>query len=448
MYLNHYGLDRPPFDPAPRADDLFETPTHNEALAALVYGILENKGFIVLLGEVGVGKTTVLRRALQYVAASEAKLLVVEIANPAIGPAALAARIHRALRLHFDAGVETDLDALRAELVRLADEGWRLLLVFDEAQSMPPATLEFARIMSNLANDGQALIQVVLCGQPELDAMLSDPTQRALRQRIAVRARIEPLTRRQVAAYVRFKLTRAGASPGAVLTRAAVRRVATASQGFPRRVNVIGDNLLIAGYGADRKPVGRRMARAVVRGLDDRPRPRDAWGLRLRRALAATAVLALALLGWTAIPSSFDRTAGRVEGPIAQPAAASAPAEWAPPLAAAAAPMQPTSAVPPEPSPVVVMTSSLAPRETLPDNPVTSVVAVAELPPAISPVGYRVKPGESLITILRNHAIAIDALTLARVRQMNPDLTDLDLVRVGQDILLPRDAMVAASPPR
>src|SRR5271155_2028304 len=186
MYLSYYGLERPPFDPAPQPDDLFETPTHNEALASLVYGILENKGFIALSGEVGVGKTTVLRRALAYVVAADPKLLVVDIANPTIGPAALAATLHRALKLDFDASVGADLEPLRSELTGLSADGWRLLLVIDEAQSVPAASLEFLRILSNLGGAGRPVIQVVLSGQPELDAILQGAAQRALRQRIAV----------------------------------------------------------------------------------------------------------------------------------------------------------------------------------------------------------------------------------------------------------------------
>src|SRR5258707_14743414 len=157
MYLSYYGFDRPAFDPAPQPDMLFETPTHNDALASLVYGILDNKGFIALLGEVGVGKTTVLRRALRYVRQNAPALLVVEISNPAIGPTALAAQLHRCFDLAYDPAADGDLGRLGDELRGLADAGRRLLLVVDEAQSMLPATLEFLRILSNLDGGGTSL---------------------------------------------------------------------------------------------------------------------------------------------------------------------------------------------------------------------------------------------------------------------------------------------------
>src|SRR5579885_3582696 len=98
MYLTHFGLEQAPFDPAPRPDQLFETPTHNEALASLVYGMLEAKGFVAVVGEVGVGKTTVLRSALHYVRSADPTLLIIEITDPAATPAGLAQRIERALR--------------------------------------------------------------------------------------------------------------------------------------------------------------------------------------------------------------------------------------------------------------------------------------------------------------------------------------------------------------
>src|SRR5258708_11026018 len=137
MYLSSFGLARPPFDPG-QPEALFETPTHNEALAGLVYGILEAKGFIALVGEVGVGKTTVLRHALQYVRTADPGLLIVEIANPALAPGALVARIERALQLDAAVVANGDLEPLETALRRLAAAGRRLLLVLRAAQTPWP----------------------------------------------------------------------------------------------------------------------------------------------------------------------------------------------------------------------------------------------------------------------------------------------------------------------
>lgn len=331
MYLTHFGLERAPFDATPQADDLFETSTHNEALAALVYGVLEGKGFVALTGEVGVGKTTVLRRALQLIAGFDEKLLAVEIANPTLAPAALVARIHRTLRLPFDAVQDVDLQALRIALGKFAAEGWRVILVIDEAQNIPGATLEFIRILSNLSDGTRPLVQIVLSGQPELEDTLEAAGQRALRQRIAVWARICALTRRQAAAYVQFRIAQAGGQPAGVLTRGAIRHVAACSLGFPRRINIIADNALLAAFAAGRKPADRRAVAHAVAALGG-PSRRRSWRVSWRAALPTTAAaLIAALLGWAAVAlqsgggtDSVSRLPGVAIAPIASASDASA----------------------------------------------------------------------------------------------------------------------------
>jgi general secretion pathway protein A len=334
MYLSHYGLARPPFDPAPQSDALFETATHNEALAAVVYGVLEAKGFIAVVGEVGVGKTTVLRRALAYVRTVDPSLLIVEIANPGLAPVALLQRIQRTLELDGRAtSARGDLEPIEAALRRLAATGRRLLLVIDEAQSLAAPTLELLRILSNLDGGGRPLVQTVFSGQPEFDQLLADPAQRALRQRIAVRAHIRPLGRREMTAYLAFRLAAAGA-PGGVMRRGAVRAIARASGGFPRRANIIADNALIAGFGANVKPIGRRAVARALAALDAGEPARRTRRFGFRLAWGSAAALALAALGWAGLPSAPARVPG---------AAASLTILAAPPPAPAGAPERVTA---------------------------------------------------------------------------------------------------------
>jgi type II secretory pathway predicted ATPase ExeA len=302
MYLSHYGFERAPFDAAHQPDHVFETPSHDEALASVIYGILEAKGFIALLGEVGVGKTTVLRRALDYVRTTDPNLMIIELANPALAPAALAARIEHALRPDGEGAAPADADPLEAALRGLATSGRRVVLVIDEAQDVAPATLELLRILSNLDRAGRPLVQTVLSGQPELDGLMARAPQRAVRQRIAVRAYIRPLTRREVAAYLCFRLQAAGAEARAVISRAAIGRIAWASGGFPRRANIIADNALLAGLAAGHRRVGWCAVGAALRALDagsQHPQHR----LRARLAWATAAALALAALGWAGLPA-------------------------------------------------------------------------------------------------------------------------------------------------
>ncbi len=181
----------------------------------------------------------------------------------------------------------------------------------DEEQDVSPATLELLRILSNLDRDGRPLVQTVLTGQPELDQLLAQPAQRALRQRIAVRAHIKPLTRRQMVAYLRFRLRAAGVAPAAVMTRAALQRIALASGGFPRRANIIADNALIAGLGANRRPLGWFTVGRALAALDAGLRPRRRWfGAQL--AWGTAAALALAALGWAGLPTSAPSNASAI----------------------------------------------------------------------------------------------------------------------------------------
>jgi general secretion pathway protein A len=303
------------------------------------------------------------------------------------------------------------------------------------------------RILSNLAGGGRPQIQIVLSGQPELDAILQGATQRALRQRIAVRARIRPLTRRQVAAYLQFKLSRAGAAPNAVLSRAAIRRIAAASAGFPRRVNIIADNALMAGFGADSKPVHGRMVSRALTALNDRPRRR---GWMFAAPFALPAALALAVIAWSAIPSPFGSGADSADRALASPSALPAQPAFsltATPMVEAEPPTAPAqpAAVPELPVPVAV--ASLPPDVALPQvieqpqaiPPQVTAGAPLTAPAVAQPrlITHRVKPGDTLTMILRDHAMPADPTMLARLRGINPELTNVDRVFVGQDILLP-----------
>jgi general secretion pathway protein A len=287
--------------------------------------------------------------------------------------------------------------------------------------------LEFLRILSNLVGGGWPVIQVVLSGQPELDEILQQAAQRALRQRIAVRARIRPLTRREVAAYLRFKLSCAGASPTGVLSRAAIRRIAVASAGFPRRVNIIADNALMAGFGADRNPIDRRIVGRALAALDDRPR-RRVWAVAARFALPA--VLALAVVGWSAIPSPFGAGADHADRALAAPSTLPALVLGVPPPAEPAAP--------------VGASPDVTPIDVAPiDGVLAEAVSVAVVQPDVAAprrIAYRVQPGDSLTMILRQHALPTDAVMLEQLRRINPELSDVDRLYAGQELLLPTPA--------
>lgn len=214
MYTDFYGLIREPFGTTPDADNLFLSPSHREALGSILYGIKERKGVILVTGEVGVGKTTILRRYLQIAAPpqqpSPHPQQTVHLYNPNLTFDRLLATILQQLGVHPAGAEQSEMltqlhEAAQAEHGR----GGTIVLVIDEAQCMPIETLEGIRMLTNLESAHDKLIQIVLTGQPELEALLERHEVRHVRERIAVRARILPLTEAESLAYIQHRLDQA-----------------------------------------------------------------------------------------------------------------------------------------------------------------------------------------------------------------------------------------------
>ena len=209
MYLNFFGLNKEPFGITPDPAFLFLSPSHKEALAVVMYGVQQRKGFIVITGEVGVGKTTILR---SYLARTDKDLLkTVYLFNTNVTFPALLKTICRELAapVVLDDPAET-LRQLHQFLIREYRRGCNIVLVIDEAQNIPLETLENIRMLSNLETDTEKLIQIIFSGQPEFDQLLDRHELRQLKQRIAVRTTIAPLTAKESAAYIKYRLIKAG----------------------------------------------------------------------------------------------------------------------------------------------------------------------------------------------------------------------------------------------
>ena len=266
MYLKHYNLKREPFGVTPDPEFLYLSPTHREALAAVVYGIRERKGFISVTGEVGTGKTTVLRSALQHLDAELHKPIY--IFHPNVSFKELLKNIFYelgadSLPQHTDDMVRT----LHEMLIEEYAAGRNIFLVIDEAQNMPVKTLESLRMLSNIETTKDKLMQIVLVGQPELDRKLSRYELRQLRQRIAVRAVIKPLTSEESIDYIKHRLIRAGAPRVWIFTEGAKRLIVESARGNPRLINIICDNALVTGFGYQKKVVTSVMVEEVVQDL-------------------------------------------------------------------------------------------------------------------------------------------------------------------------------------
>jgi general secretion pathway protein A len=264
MYERFYGLLRQPFAVTPDPSLLYMSRVHREALATIVYGIETRKGFIVCTGEVGTGKTTIVRAIFDQ-AASESFEIVYSFA-PQISPLEMATYICRELDEDDPPSVFAALPRLQWRLLEIFESGRTVVLMIDEAQLLPPETLEFLRLLSNFETDREKLIQTVLVGQPELDNKLARRDMRQVNQRVALRARLAPLSLDESIEYIEHRLLASGAAdPTQILSTEAAWRIVEAAQGIPRAINILADNVLIAGLGAGQQPIGAWLADNAIR---------------------------------------------------------------------------------------------------------------------------------------------------------------------------------------
>jgi general secretion pathway protein A len=267
MYKTFYNLQRNPFEITPDPAFLFPTVRHNEALAALYYGVTAHRGFVVLTGEVGTGKTLILRSLLGLLQRRDVAFAL--IFNPTLSPL----EFMRYIALDFGlpvAGKAKDelIHVLNGFLLQRHQKGLTTILVVDEAHHLSPEILEEIRLLTNLETSQQKLLQIVLAGQPELDLMLDSHELRQLKQRIALRCHLDALTASETREYMRRRLRIAGA-PAAhdIFSGPAMEAVFCQSRGIPRLINTICENALLAGYAKHAATVTSEIIDGVARDL-------------------------------------------------------------------------------------------------------------------------------------------------------------------------------------
>jgi general secretion pathway protein A len=284
MYLDFYHFRAEPFHITSDPEFLYLSPSHKEALGAIVYGIGQRKGFVAISGEVGVGKTTILRAYLEgadlFPRQGEQKIIYIFNAN--ISFRGLLHTICKELdRVPPPAGKVYELvNFLQLVLIEEYRQGSTVVLVIDEAQNMPLETLENLRMLSNLETSREKLIQIVLVGQPEFEAMLNRHQLRQLSQRIAIRARIKTLTRKESIEYLYHRLSKVTDAPSKAFSPSAIRLIARKGRGAPRILNILSDNALIAGFGYQKKPVTPGIVREAIADYQGRkPFKRMRWAM-------------------------------------------------------------------------------------------------------------------------------------------------------------------------
>src|SRR5262249_47687929 len=255
MYEAFYGFREPPFRVTPDPRFLYRNAAIEEAVAARTYGVEQRKGFLSLVGEVGTGKTTLLRYLLDSVAPSTRTVLLL---YPTVQFEEMLVYILQELGIPTEgAGKLVLLQRLHEFLLEHTSAGGNAALLIDEAQDLDARVLEELRLLSNLETGTQKILQIVLVGQPELERKLAQAELRQLRQRIALHVRLRTLSPAEVGAYIRARLELAGARDAAIFTPDALARVAEVTQGIPRVVNVLCDACLVAGYASETRPITR-----------------------------------------------------------------------------------------------------------------------------------------------------------------------------------------------
>jgi len=267
MYKKFFGLKENPFNVNPDPRYLYLTPNTQEALACLTYGIETRKGFILLTGEVGTGKTTLINKLLEWL--HKERVFTAFVFNP---------RLSVSQFLDFmmaDFGIPCESNQKGQMLLKLNQwlldryqAGERAVLVVDEAQNLSPQMLEEIRLLTNLETSTEKLLQIVLAGQPELEQKLNQPQLRQLRQRITLRAKTRQLTLEETQGYIQERMRIAGAENPDIFSPEAVAAVHRYARGIPRVTNLLCEHALVSSFVDQKNPVPAEIVEEVARDFD------------------------------------------------------------------------------------------------------------------------------------------------------------------------------------
>lgn len=266
MYNAFFGFSESPFSLSPDPAFFFRSEQHEEALANLVYGVQARKGFIVLSGEVGTGKTTMLECLRDYLESQYIEFAF--LFNSRITPDQFFEMIAYDLNLDCSRTSKTDvLFALNDLLVQQAQDGRTVVLIVDEAHNLDWEVLEEIRLLGNLENRNGKLLQIILSGQPELDRKLDAPNLRQLKQRIVLRCNLQPFTLRDAVDYMEARLEKAGMPQQTVFSEELMAEVHIRTQGIPRVINAVCDNLLLTAFAMEQKTCDVSMLDEICRDM-------------------------------------------------------------------------------------------------------------------------------------------------------------------------------------
>lgn len=365
MYLEHFGLNEPPFRITPVTVFFFSGANRGEILDALIYSLSEAEGIIKVSGEVGSGKTMLCRMLLEKL---PEHIETIYLANPSLSREEMLYAIADALGLRIDGErVGVIMQNIQNKLEEKAREGKRIVVLVDEAHAMPLDTLEELRLLYNLQVGNSKLLQIILFGQPELNAKLEQPNMRQLKDRIVHHFHMQPLSRNVLESYLMFRMRAAGYHGPNIFSPDAVKLIARASNGLMRRVNILADKSLLAAFVEDTHDIKVRHVQAAMRDSELKP----ARALPDKKLLAggAAALLLAGLVAWWALdePQTPPQQATSTNSELARD-------KPAPPVPAIAA--QPTDA-----QPTITAQTDNSPAAATDAKSTQTAVAAANSPP-------------------------------------------------------------------
>ena len=449
MYAHFYHLKKEPFHVTPDPEFFYLSPTHKEALASIIYGVTAGKGFIVITGEVGVGKTTVLRSYLERTNGKKSR--VVYVFNPNISFKELLQYIFQELNVDPKTGdVNQMVTRLQHLMIDERQEGRNIVLLIDEAHNMPVETLENLRMLSNLETSRDKLMQIVLVGQPEFEEMLNRKELRQLKQRIAVHAIITPFNRKESFAYIQHRLTKAGMNHTPVFTRMALRKIVKRAGGIPRVINILCDNALIAGVGYRKRPVNSTIVDHAIVDYDGRKPSSLKWWMSVSGTAIVGAVCVFLLSPYSetlrsTVGNNYRRILGVTPSGVVVPVNTQTNSSLTvvPPTAKAKAP-EPLATAPEQatetelesisPPPAIELDLS-APRS---EARVRRTERVAEVPETSFPVVRVIKQGQTLFRLTKDVYGHADPRLVEWVKENNPSISDITRIPAGSEIVFPR----------
>ena len=266
MYLRFYGFREKPFEISPDPKFLYLSEKHKEALAQLTYAVREKKGFTVITGEVGTGKTLLIQTLLSRL---DGNIRTAYLFNPRLEATDFLQYICEDLGLKGEKRSKGEcLAQLHHFLTDCYAKDESVVLIIDEAQDLDPKLLEEVRLLTNLETPKSKLLQVILMGQPELDDILDHPQCRQLKQRVTLRYHIQPLSKEETREYIERRLRNAGALLRNLFSPEAINKIYKYSKGIPRLINIVCDNALLLGYATDERVIGKSMIREVIMDLE------------------------------------------------------------------------------------------------------------------------------------------------------------------------------------